>query len=111
MQVLGGQSWSRAASTACRAGVTPFCQLLAFHLAEAKIDQLTLHRMTGVMHAGLGRSELVQSCFYSLQGWWSYELCPGRQLRQFHLEEGNRPNPVINMGRYDSQACPSDHTI
>ena len=53
----------------------------------------------------------MQDCFYSLQGWWSYELCLGRQLRQFHLEEGtNRPNLVIDLGHYDhAEASPSDH--
>lgn len=68
-------------------------------------------------HAGLGREELVQDCFYSLQGWWSHQLCLGRQLTQFHLEEGtNRPNPIIVLGRYDTQArpprpCAPEHTV
>ena len=54
----------------------------------------------------------MQDCFYSLQGWWSYELCLGRQLRQFHLEEGtNRPNPVIDLGHYDSEASPSGRAV
>ena len=54
----------------------------------------------------------MQDCFYSLQGWWSYQLCLGRQLAQFHLEEGsNRPNPIIALGRYDAQARPLDHAL
>ena len=48
---------------------------------------------------------MVSDCFYSPQGWWTYELCPGRHLRQFHVEEGAPlPNPVISLGNYDGQA-------
>ena len=47
----------------------------------------------------------MSDCFYSPQGWWTYELCPGRHLRQFHVEEGAPlPNPVITLGNYDGQA-------
>lgn len=57
------------------------------------------------MSAGLGREDLMQSCYYSPQGWWSYELCPGRHLRQFHVDEGAaRPDPVVSLGYFDSQA-------
>lgn len=47
----------------------------------------------------------MQDCYYSPQGWWSYELCPGRHLRQFHMEEGrHQPDPVLNLGYFDAQA-------
>ena len=47
----------------------------------------------------------MTDCYYSPQGWWTYELCPGRHLRQFHVEEGAPlPNPVITLGNYNGQA-------
>jgi hypothetical protein len=34
-------------------------------------------------------SPLNGICLYARSGWWQYEVCPGRHVRQFHVEDNN----------------------
>lgn len=43
-----------------------------------------------------------QPCLLKTKDWWTYEFCYGKQVRQFHMEEGNRPTePIMILGLYD----------
>ena len=43
-----------------------------------------------------------QPCLLKTKDWWTYEFCYGKQVRQFHMEEGNRPiEPIMILGLYD----------
>eukprot|EP01119_Soliformovum_irregulare_P005358 TRINITY_DN17126_c0_g1_i1.p1 TRINITY_DN17126_c0_g1~~TRINITY_DN17126_c0_g1_i1.p1 ORF type:complete len:312 (+),score=92.89 TRINITY_DN17126_c0_g1_i1:61-996(+) len=46
-------------------------------------------------------SSLTQ-CLYRLGGWWTYEFCPKKHLRQFHQEKDKpiRPQDDFSLGRY-----------
>lgn len=42
-------------------------------------------------------------CFIRQEGWWSYELCYHKKLRQVHLE-GETPVQEFVLGEYDAEA-------
>ena len=43
-----------------------------------------------------------QPCLLKTKDWWTYEFCYGKHVRQFHMEEGNRPTePIMILGLYD----------
>ena len=41
------------------------------------------------------------ACFIRIEGWWTYELCFGKHMRQFHTE-GDQVTNDIMLGRYDA---------
>jgi len=51
-------------------------------------------------HLGNYLSSIIGTCFYRLEGWWTYELCFSRSIRQFHQE---RTQPVIKPGQASGQ--------
>lgn len=46
-------------------------------------------------------NSLANSCIYSSNGWWQYELCPWRHIKQFHLENNEVENEIL-LGRWQS---------
>ncbi len=40
---------------------------------------------------------------YAPGGWWSYEWCHRKVVRQFHREADGSMNPVWSLGEFDSQ--------
>ena len=60
-----------------------------------------------VASAGLGAAavgNIALHCYYIDQGWWTYELCPGHHVRQFHvLPEQNGIESAVELGIYDVQ--------
>jgi len=59
---------------------------------------------------------LGNKCLYKVVGWWAYEFCHGRYLRQFHEETKLDPNTgfmtiskdsLHDLGRYDSDILES----
>lgn len=66
----------------------------------------------GVLAGGQGEEQLQEvaaNCYYVNQGWWSYELCPGHHLGQFHASEETKGiESALSLGRYDAvQVLPS----
>lgn len=56
--------------------------------------------------------EVAAHCFYVSHGWWSYELCPGHHVGQFHSIEGERRiESVLSLGRYDAVQVPYIHPV
>ncbi|KAJ0388566.1 hypothetical protein P43SY_011539 [Pythium insidiosum] len=48
------------------------------------------------------RRELEGKCVTAGSGWWTYEVCYGKEVRQFHEEpDGSRPSDW-SMGAYVS---------
>ncbi|GAB2300272.1 Protein OS-9 [Dionaea muscipula] len=47
-------------------------------------------------------------CFARQEGWWTYEFCYHRKLRQFHLEDENVVQEFI-LGVYDAEATAAYH--
>ncbi|CAL8463374.1 g2908 [Coccomyxa elongata] len=60
----------------------------------------------GALAGGQGETQLKEvaaNCYYVNQGWWSYELCPGHHLGQFHAsEETQRIESALSLGRYNA---------
>ena len=42
-------------------------------------------------------------CLPNIVGWWTYEFCVGKHVRQFHAE-GDKVLNNIDLGRYDFQS-------
>ncbi|KAK2178083.1 hypothetical protein NP493_563g02001 [Ridgeia piscesae] len=42
-------------------------------------------------------------CLHYSQGWWDYEFCYGKHIRQFHMEDGKIHSDVIFLGHYESE--------
>lgn len=40
-------------------------------------------------------------CLTKTQDWWTYELCPGRSIKQYHLNMGKVEGDVINLGNFE----------
>eukprot|EP00966_Prymnesium_polylepis_P151573 3502271-Prymnesium_polylepis.1 len=38
-------------------------------------------------HVGTYLQPLMGNCFYRLEGWWTYEFCFPKSIRQFHQEK------------------------
>ena len=49
----------------------------------------------------------VNHCYYRVEGWWTYELCHGKQIRQYHAE-GMGPSAMVtgefSLGEFDIDA-------
>lgn len=46
-------------------------------------------------------AKLEGSCLYRMDGWWTYELCIGRHLRQFHREPHAKEDTTsYTLGRF-----------
>lgn len=60
-----------------------------------------------VLPGGLGAAaldEVAANCYYVSLGWWSYELCPGHHLGQFHaLEQSMAIDSILSLGVYDAE--------
>ena len=52
----------------------------------------------------------TQSCAYRLEHYWTYELCHGRYIRQYHEErEGkNVKLTEYTLGKYDAETLAKD---
>ena len=37
-----------------------------------------------------------------LAGWWSYEFCYGREVKQYHFENGAIQGETISLGKFES---------
>ncbi|KAI0502215.1 hypothetical protein KFK09_017162 [Dendrobium nobile] len=46
---------------------------------------------------------IKDKCFYRHEGWWSYEFCHQKHVRQLHLED-NKPTQEFFMGIFDPVA-------
>eukprot|EP00740_Mantoniella_antarctica_P006237 CAMPEP_0181363218 /NCGR_PEP_ID=MMETSP1106-20121128/8570_1 /TAXON_ID=81844 /ORGANISM="Mantoniella antarctica, Strain SL-175" /LENGTH=296 /DNA_ID=CAMNT_0023477519 /DNA_START=256 /DNA_END=1142 /DNA_ORIENTATION=+ len=51
---------------------------------------------------------LANACFYRIEGWWTYEFCHKRKVRQYHQEEKSTTNEY-NLGEYDAGATAALH--
>ena len=49
--------------------------------------------------------QLESQCFTLEDGWWTYQLCVGHHLRQYHLEEG-KVTAEYYLGRYTPPTAP-----
>jgi len=54
---------------------------------------------------------LSSACSYRLSGWWTYEFCYGKHLRQFHQEKDMplRPQDEFYLGRQDGSEEGTQH--
>lgn len=46
-------------------------------------------------------------CIFRQEGWWTYELCYGKHVRQFHQEDG-RPDLEFLLGKFDEEMAPDN---
>nr|XP_002732136.1 PREDICTED: protein OS-9-like [Saccoglossus kowalevskii] len=56
----------------------------------------------------IGISELLkpmeaQPCLIKTKGWWTYEFCYRKTIRQYHMDDGNIIGDVISLGNYHSE--------
>ncbi|XP_076929519.1 protein OS-9 homolog [Bidens hawaiensis] len=47
---------------------------------------------------------LKDQCLLRQEGWWSYEFCYNRRLRQIHVEEDNKVVQEFILGEFDAEA-------
>ncbi|XP_076900760.1 protein OS-9 homolog [Bidens hawaiensis] len=47
---------------------------------------------------------LKDQCLLRQEGWWSYEFCYSRRLRQIHVEEDNKVVQEFILGEFDAEA-------
>lgn len=55
------------------------------------------------LQVGIFLKPLVGKCFYRLEGWWTYEYCFLKSIRQFHQEKvknSNRPDAATVTQEY-----------
>ncbi|OVA04217.1 Glucosidase II beta subunit-like [Macleaya cordata] len=50
--------------------------------------------------------DMKERCFYRQEGWWSYEFCYHKKLRQLHLEDDKVLQEFV-LGVYDAEATSS----
>jgi len=41
-------------------------------------------------------------CLFYTKGWWSYEFCYGREVKQYHFESGAIQGETISLGKFES---------
>lgn len=41
-------------------------------------------------------------CIFYTKGWWSYEFCYGREVKQYHFENGAIQGQTISLGKFES---------
>lgn len=41
-------------------------------------------------------------CLFYTKGWWSYEFCYGREVKQYHFENGAIQGETISLGKFES---------
>ncbi|XP_071947348.1 protein OS-9-like [Antedon mediterranea] len=63
----------------------------------------------------IGISELLKPmedapCIKMTQGWWSYEFCYGKDVKQYHMENDLIQGEIIYLGHYESQMDWSNST-
>ena len=46
---------------------------------------------------------LEDNCYTLPRGWWTYEVCTKRKVRQFHRETDGKISPDWSLGDYDAQ--------
>lgn len=46
---------------------------------------------------------LEENCYSLPRGWWTYEVCTKRKIRQFHRDTDGSINPDWSLGDYDIQ--------
>ncbi|CAH8389346.1 unnamed protein product [Eruca vesicaria subsp. sativa] len=47
---------------------------------------------------------LNEQCLIRQEGWWSYEFCHLRSVRQLHVEDGTKIVQEFSLGKYDPEA-------
>ncbi|KAA8491166.1 Protein OS-9-like [Porphyridium purpureum] len=45
-----------------------------------------------------------KNCFFRVDGWWTYEFCPGKHVRQIHFEDQHSERDEIFLGILDRVA-------
>ncbi|XP_025080630.1 protein OS-9-like isoform X2 [Pomacea canaliculata] len=53
----------------------------------------------------------IGPCLIKTKDWWSYELCYGKYIRQYHLEDGKIKGNIIYLGLYESEFDWSNETL
>lgn len=46
---------------------------------------------------------LKTTCLFRQEDWWTYEICPGQHVRQFH-QHNQELQSQYDLGRYDGNA-------
>ena len=66
----------------------------------------SLHRLQGTEQEQTP-SQLLEplksSCLFRQEDWWTYEICPGQHVRQFH-QHNQELMSQYDLGKYDSNA-------
>lgn len=67
-------------------------------------DETGDERSSALMQSLL--DQLSDRCFYTNEGWWTYELCYKRQVRQMHIED-NVIQTAFLLGTFDEEGTAS----
>nr|XP_042909766.1 protein OS-9 isoform X3 [Parasteatoda tepidariorum] len=77
-------------------------QCMLPHIEEEELSEKVIYseKSTDIkellkpMHAG--------NCLLKAKDWWTYELCFGQHIKQFHIEDGQIIGQVLTLGLYES---------
>jgi len=60
---------------------------------EDAAGSVNIHDLLQPLHDG--------PCLVKTKDWWTYEICTGRSIRQFHMENDKPVGLIMNLGLYD----------
>lgn len=63
-------------------------------------EQKHFNISSGLVADVLSASFFVQECIRKKAGWWTYELCYEKSLKQFHQEDANTIGVVLSLGSF-----------
>ena len=76
--------------------------VMPFGAATESVDAATesVDAETASVHAITMEDLFDSKCYYHAAGWWTYELCIGYHVRQFHVISGQSLEQISTLGEY-----------
>ncbi|XP_070535964.1 protein OS-9-like [Ptychodera flava] len=84
------------------------CQLPEMSLYEKQQDEDKENADTSIPE--LLKPLEDKSCLVKTKHWWTYEYCHGKEIKQYHLEDGNIVGDTIYLGYFDSEFDWKNHS-
>jgi len=53
----------------------------------------------------------TSACLLRTKDWWTYEVCFGRKISQYHMENDKPTGAIINLGSYNSERKNENHKL
>ena len=103
---------AEAVITTDHRGIRYFCTLprsAAGAAAGAGADAGEEARAGSSSSIGELLDDLKNQCFYRIEGWWTYEFCHGKGIRQYHQDDNQVVTATFSLGAFDAAATRAAH--